>query len=357
MRRRVVDLEGDPPVPHLLGRVEHAQAEPCREQERHGPVDGGLVDQALPDRVEQRRVRAAAFQVASHLDCQRRRLSGRLHQAVPAKNVVDGPTIGRHIAPEAPLLTQDLLQQRRTGAARLAVEAVVRAHHRSRLPRHDARLERGQVGFPQVALAHGCIEVMPVALGAAVNREVLRGGDHLEGLRILALQPFDERHTHDRAQVRVLAVGLLPAAPAWVAEDVDVRRPEGEAGVKLAHPAAQRFVVLGTRFVRDGVGHLSHQLDVPRGCHADGLRKNRGDARAGDAVQALIPPAVGGDAQTLDRGRIVDHLRDLLLQGHPGDEVVYALLNGPGGIAVSWGWGEGRCLSRHSWLSQWPGRL
>jgi len=238
---------------------------------------------------------------------------------VPLENVVDRPAVGGDVALEAPFVAQDLLQQRGAGAARLAVDAVVRAHHRRCLAFFHARLERGQVSLPQIPLAHDRVKVMPVALGSAVRRKVLRRGNRLEDLRIIALQSLDERHPHGRGQVGILAVGLLPATPARIAEDIDVGRPHGEARVELAHPAAQELVMLRARLVRDGFCHLCHQADIPRGCEADGLREDRGDARARDAVQALVPPTVSRDAEPLDRGRIVDHLRNLLLQRHPGD--------------------------------------
>ncbi len=177
---------------------------------------------------------------------------------------------------------------------------------------------------------------MPVVLGAAVDGEVLGRGDQLQVARVVALQALDERDAHAGGQVWVFAVGFLAATPARVAEDVDVGRPEGEPLVDAALALAQGLVVLGARFVGDRRGDLRHEIEVPGGRQADGLREDGGDARAADAVQALVPPVVLGHAEPLDGRRRVHHLRDLLGQRHARDEVVHALCDGQVGVEVCW---------------------
>ena len=58
-------------------------------------------------------------------------------------------------------------------------------------------------------------------------------------LRIVALQSGHVGDAHAAGEERVFAVGLLSAAPARVAEDVQVRGPEiqasHDAGVSFAH--------------------------------------------------------------------------------------------------------------------------
>lgn len=60
-----------------------------------------------------------------------------------------------------------------------------------------------------------------------------------------------------------------------------------------------------------------------------GDRAAVGDAAAvaGDAVQRLRPPLVGGDAEARHGGRRVDQLRDLLVQCQPRHEVASSLRN------------------------------
>ena len=180
VRGRVVDLVREPGERRLFRRIKHPQAEPCRKQARHGPIDRRLVDETLLDRFKQRGVCATALQVATHLHRQGRRLSRRLDHPVPAEDIVDGPAVGDDVALETPFLAQDLLEQPGTGAAWLAVHPVVRAHDGRGGPFLHARLERGQVGLAQVALAHPRVELMAAELGTAVDGEVLRRRHQLE---------------------------------------------------------------------------------------------------------------------------------------------------------------------------------
>ena len=89
--------------------------------------------------------------------------------------------------------------------------------------------EGGQVGVELVVLAD--IDVGHVArrLGAAVHGVMLGRGNGAIVARIVALQARHEGDAHAAGQEGIFAVGLLAAAPARIAEDVDVRRPEVEA--------------------------------------------------------------------------------------------------------------------------------
>jgi hypothetical protein len=121
--------------------------------------------------------------------------------------------------------------------------------------------------------------------------------------------------------VRILAPGLLAPAPARVAEDVDVGRPDGQAAI-LGRAAvgrdASRRTWRGTRWrwCRRPVDHRR----VPGGGHADRLGEHRGLAGPGHAVQALAPPVVGRHRQARDGGRGVLQLAGLLLQRHGRDQ-------------------------------------
>jgi hypothetical protein len=162
---------------------------------------------------------------------------------------------------------------------------------------------------------------MAVGLGSAVHGEVLGRRHHFQIARVVALQPFYEGDAHLRCKVRVLAVGLLSAAPARIAKDVDVRRPERQSLVATMLPVPERLVMLRARLVTDDGADLVHQRHV-EGCgHPDRLRKDRRGARSGDAVQALVPPVVFGYTEPWDRRRAVHQLRDLLVERHARHEV------------------------------------
>ncbi len=135
----------------------------------------------------------------------------------------------------------------------------------------------------------------------------------------------------------IFAVGLLAAAPARIAEDVDVRRPDGETVVDGVNVVADGLVVFGAGFGGDDGGDLVDERRVPGGGHADGLREHCGVAGAGDAVEALAPVVVGGNVEAWNGRSGVDELRDLFVECHARDEVVDALLGGKRGIEVGQG--------------------
>ena len=110
--------------------------------------------------------------------------------------ILDRPAIADHIAGKAPFLAQDLLEQRGTAAARLAVGAVVRAHDRPRAGFLHAGLERRQVGLAQIAGADNGIETVAQRFRAAVHRVVLGRRDQLEIPGMIALQALHKRHPH-----------------------------------------------------------------------------------------------------------------------------------------------------------------
>ncbi len=85
-------------------------------------------------------------------------------------------------------------------------------------------------------------------------------------------------------------------------------------------------MVLGARFRGDGVGNLMESARVPHRRHPDRLRKRSGQTGAGYAVQALVPIIVCGHPETGNRGRVIQHLSELLPQRHPPDEIINALI-------------------------------
>ncbi len=105
----------------------------------------------------------------------------------------------------------------------------------------------------------------------------------------------------------------------------------------LRLPRRTNSLILGAGFIGDGGGDAEDQIGVPGGGEADGFRENGGAAGARHAVEALVPPIVGRDAEPLDGGRIVHELGDFLLQGHAGEQVVDAFFKRRGRIFVEGG--------------------
>src|SRR6516164_834403 len=125
---------------------------------------------------------------------------------------------------------------------------------------------------------------MALGLWTAMYSVVLGRGDHLEVLRIIALQAGHKGDAQLRGQEGILTVGFLASPPTWVAENVDVGRPEGESVVDAVIIVSLRLAVLGPRLSRNNLGLSVNQVGVPGGRHADGLREHRGISRSGDSV-------------------------------------------------------------------------
>ena len=312
----VEHADRDPRPAHRIGRVEHAEAEARQEQARDRAVDGPLADQVLAHCVEQARVLATAVEVGSRADGPRRRLRSRRDDAMSLVDVVDGAAIRYHVAGESPLAVQDGPEEQVARAGRRAEHPVVCAHQGVRAALANPSLEVRQVALPEVTLAHDGVELVPERLGTRVHGEVLDGRNGLQVAGIVALEPPDERHGQTAREVRVLTVGLLPASPSRVAEQVDVRRPDGETLISLVLAPAQIVVMLGAELVGNDRGHAKHQAVVPGRGEADRLRKDRRESRSRHAVETFVPPVVLRDSKTLDRGRPVHHLGDFLLERH-----------------------------------------
>ena len=144
----------------------------------------------------------------------------------------------------------------------------------------DGGAEGGQVGVEFVVLADGDVGDMAGGLGAAVDGEVLGGGDDAVVARIVALHAGDEGYAHAGGEKGIFAVGLLAAAPAGIAKDVDVGRPEVEALEKrLARFSRWACSYLMRPSVEMASPILMDGGRVEGGGEADGLRE------LGDAVR------------------------------------------------------------------------
>ncbi len=60
-------------------------------------------------------------------------------------------------------------------------------------------------------------------------------------------------------------------------------------------------------------GDFEDEFAIPGRAEADDLGEDGGASAASDSVACLVPPVVGGHAEPLDRGAVVEELADLLL--------------------------------------------
>ena len=308
------------------GRVsQHAQPLAERQDAGERSVDVGLIDNSSLQRLGERSVAAADLHVTPGAQRCRRRLSLVAGVPMPLVAIGDRERVAHDQPPEAPVAPQRLLQQFDVGAARHAVDGVVGRHDRGD-PGIDRGLERRQVGLLKVLRCHRHVEAVPERLRPAVHGEVLGARRDPRGRGIRPLQAADGGPRHRARQKRILAEGLVAAAPARVAEDVDVRRAKGEAPVALATAGEPMLV---ERLGGDRLVHFLDQPGVEGGSQGDRLREDGGDAGARHAVQALAPPVVGGDSQPRYGRRLVHEERHLLLRPQGGDQVSDAALRHP----------------------------
>ncbi len=324
MGGRIVHFGADIGVGGFSRRFKQAEAEACGHDAFDRAVDVGGGGEAGLDRGGKERVGAAAVQVAAGLDGQGGGGGWRIGEMVSGEDVVDGIDIRDDIALEAPLSAQDVRQEMGVGGTGHAIETLIGGHDRIGVAFTDAGLEGGQIGAPEVDGADMDVELMAFGLGAAVNGKVLGRGDGAEPLRIVALEAADEGDAEAAGEVGILAVGFLAPPPAGVTEDVDIGRPEVEAGVNAVQTRAEGLGVLGPRFDADGGGDVMVEIRVPGSGEGDGLGEDGGHAVACDAVEGFVPPVVGGDAEAFDGGGVLLQLLGLLGEGHACDEIIHA---------------------------------
>ena len=80
--------------------------------------------------------------------------------------------------------------------------------------------------------------------GPAVHGKMLGRRDDAIVFRVVTLHACDKCHAHARRQEGILSKGFLPASPARIAKDVDVRSPEVEAFKDIAVPVTQTLTCL-----------------------------------------------------------------------------------------------------------------
>lgn len=137
--------------------------------------------------------------------------------------MLQGRVVGGHEAVEPECVAQQVREHLARDADRDAIDVRVGVHDGLQSGEPDRGLERVREdipGLPRAALVCGEVHA---ARGEAVAEKVLGCGDHPLG-EVVALDPSGVGDTERRAQVRVLPVGLVHAAPPWIEGDVHHRR-------------------------------------------------------------------------------------------------------------------------------------
>ncbi len=211
------------------------------------------------------RVHRGQFHVDARLERGGRRLAEVAGRAVQGLEERHREVVRDDGALEAPGLAQQSREQVAVGGGGHAVEVGVRVHHRTRPCVAHHHLERRQQHVGELPGADGDGGQVAARPRRRVPDEVLERRDDAG-----CLEPAHVRRAEGADQVRVLAHGLLDAAPPCVAHDVE------HGGEPLVH--ADRAHVGA-----DAACHLLDELGVegraPRERHRVGGRAVRGEAR------------------------------------------------------------------------------
>ena len=107
----------------------------------------------------------------------------------------------------------------------------------------------------------------------------------------------------------------MPPAPARIAENIDVGRPEGQPLVDIVIPVSLRRIVFRAGFLRGYLGAAAELLAVEHCRKPYRLRKHCRRSRPRYSVKSLVPPVIGGKSRFRYRGGVIFKLLCLLLHG------------------------------------------
>jgi hypothetical protein len=174
-----------------------------------------------------------ATTVRTSLDGGRDGVLGRGRVPLRVTHDGDGVAVGGDVPVEAPVPPDRARQQPGVGARRHAVDLRVRAHDAGGAGVDHAAPERRVERVLQVLRRDAGVEAVPrraIPVLQVVRRGVLAAGRRLQrrARGVAALHAAHEGHGVPARDGRVLAGGLLTAAPPRVPEDVHVRGPHGE---------------------------------------------------------------------------------------------------------------------------------
>src|SRR5436305_10532555 len=151
---------------------------------------------------------------------------------VISENITNRIAIRDYISLEMPGPAQCVLQKELIRAGRLTINCVVGAHDGIGMAFNNRRAKCRSVRIQLVVLADVNVGEMTCGLRPTVNSEMLRRRNNSKVVRIVSLHSSDERHSQPPAQERIFSIRLLSAAPAGIAEDIDIRCPEIQSSKK-----------------------------------------------------------------------------------------------------------------------------
>ena len=219
----------------------------CGEEMNSSFRDVILSDKLFIIGAHQALIGVAAVEVTAHFQSESRRFCRGPGHVMPGMKIPDGPAVGDDMAFKVPFAAECIAQEHLAATAGLAVGAVIGTHNGFDFCFGHQILKGGKISLLQILGGGDSVELMAECLRTAVYGKVLGARGAFQMLSI-ALQAMDISLAKPGCEVGVLAVGLVSAAPARIAEDVDVWRPEAQTVIDVPISLLGELIELGAAF-------------------------------------------------------------------------------------------------------------
>src|ERR1019366_7712000 len=160
------------------------------------------------------------------------------------------------VAVKSPVVAKSV-QQKWAGARRQPENRVAGAHDACGFSFCNCCAKRGVVGIREIVRSDFDVEAMADWLRAAMHGKMFWGGNCFQITRIISLQSGHECHADARSEEGIFAIGFLASAPARIAKDIYVGRPERESEVARCIVVSKRVIIFGARlggnYIRDAM--------------------------------------------------------------------------------------------------------
>ena len=228
--------------------------------------------------------------------------------------ILDSPAVRDKVPFEAPFAAQ-LSHQEVACAAGFSVCAVIGAHNSFHVC-SDKGPESRKIGFLQIFWRSYGIEMMAQSFRAAVDRKMFGTGGGFQLISAVALQPAHKGFTQPGSQKRIFSVGLMPAAPARITEDIDIGGPHRQPMVNIPVSFCRQGIVFCPCLRGDCIRYFLEKFLIKHGSKTDSLRKAGCGSSARQPVQSLIPPVVFRNAEAVDCRGVKTELAGLFVNRH-----------------------------------------
>ena len=224
-------------------------------------------------------------------------------------NIVYRRAVRDKIAVKAPFFSEQIIYKAFGRTATFIIHSVVCAHNAADLCLFDGGFKCRNICFVKILFAHFGIKGMSLSFGTAVGTKVLGAGRGFQIFIVITLNPLNKSATENRRQIRILTVGFVPPAPSRISENIYIRRPERETFINTVILIFLALVEFCPRLGWNNIGTDSYGVLIKGWRHAYCLRKYGCNTCSCNAVQALVPPVILLDVESVNSLCRITHLR------------------------------------------------